>query len=369
MSERTVDPLSQDGVAYYGYARVALVQGMRLMGYEPGDAILFPEYICREVTDYVTEAGFEVRYYRIHRDLSADIPHIRSQLSPRTKAILAVHYFGFPQPLSDIQRVCRKHGVCLIEDNAHGFLGSSGGNPLGVTGDIGILSMRKTLFTPDGAALIVNAAELKAREFEGPRIDEPPRIVCWYWGLEAVLKAFAVRVPGAGRLVRAAKRVVRRVGQAFPNPTPAKAQAGEFGHSISARSWSLLRRADFQDIARRRRANYQRLREWLWDVAACQAVFPNLPDGICPQAFPILVEDGASVIAALRSRGIRADYWPDLPEEVYSNRGAYDTANDLRDHLVTLPIHQDLQVVARSPTVVCGEGFYERVAAAYAGSR
>lgn len=365
--QRFLVPLSE-GVAYYGYARVALVQGMQFVGVEPGDSVLIPEYMCREVTDYIDDAGFGIKYYRIREDLTADIEHVRSQFDARTKAVLAVHYFGFPQPLCELQQVCRHHGVYLIEDNAHGFLSLYQGNPLGLKGDIGVFSLRKTLLTPDGAALIMNAPELKARPFAMPETPKPSRALEWYWAVESVLKAALIKRPGVVRVVRKTKQLTKRIlGDIHPYPSRVLKGgiSGEAWKGISSRSWFQLCQTDFDRVLNRRRTNYLRLIEWLQDAMGCRIVYPFLPEGICPLVFPILVENGQEAILELRSRGVGADYWPDLPVEITGDPQEYIMANYFRRHLVTLPIHQHVQIVPRSPSTVVGERLHERLLAAY----
>lgn len=363
-----IDPLTRDGVGVYGYGRIALIRGMELMGFQGGDEILVPEYLCKEVTDSIDSFGFKVTYYRMQMNLCADVGHVRSRIGERTKGVLAVHYFGFAQPLEQMREICRQNGIYLIEDNAHGFLSSHAGTPLGVYGDIGILSMRKTLLTRDGAALIVNAPELRHRAFGPPVVPKPARLDPLLWVFEKRVREFTARRRRTHGLIRGAKRIVTKAlletGR-WCSGTADRSGVTDNQCPVSSKSWWELSRTKFGEVVRKRRANFIRLLDWLRDVDSCQIVHRELPEGICPQVFPILLEDGQKTISELRERGVAADYWPDLPTEVGADPGMYPVANYLRAHLVTLPVGQWLRVSKRRQGEEYRGDLCDRLAAAY----
>jgi dTDP-4-amino-4,6-dideoxygalactose transaminase len=76
------------------------------------------------------------------------------------KAVVLIHYFGFPQPVADVKALTQPLGVALIEDAAHALLSEADGRPLGTEGDVGIFCLHKGLGLPDGGALILNSPSL-----------------------------------------------------------------------------------------------------------------------------------------------------------------------------------------------------------------
>ena len=76
-------------------------------------------------------------------------------ISPRTKAIVVVHYAGFPARLRELRAIADQHGVALIEDAAHCLGASYGGQGIGTIGDYGIFSLQaiKHMTTIDGGVL------------------------------------------------------------------------------------------------------------------------------------------------------------------------------------------------------------------------
>jgi len=59
--------------------------------------------------------GGEVKFYNVSLDLKPDFTDIKSKIDGKTRAILAVHYFGFPQPIRQFRELCQEHGLYLIE--------------------------------------------------------------------------------------------------------------------------------------------------------------------------------------------------------------------------------------------------------------
>ena len=74
-------------------------------------------------------------------------------INDRVKGLLMVHYFGQPQEIEKFQSFCNKHGLFLIEDNAHGYGERYKGSKLGTFGDFGISSPRKILKIHSGGVL------------------------------------------------------------------------------------------------------------------------------------------------------------------------------------------------------------------------
>jgi dTDP-4-amino-4,6-dideoxygalactose transaminase len=70
------------------------------------------------------------------------------------RAIVVVHYFGLPQPMTAIRRFCDERTITLIEDCAHALFGKADDQPVGSIGDYAIASLTKFLPTSDGGCLV-----------------------------------------------------------------------------------------------------------------------------------------------------------------------------------------------------------------------
>jgi dTDP-4-amino-4,6-dideoxygalactose transaminase len=356
-------PVAGPYVVYRGSGRAALLEGLRILGLTEDDTLLVPEYICAELTECLAAHGVSVRYYRMRPDLTADLEDVIALLDEGTKALLAVHYFGFPNRLEGLHALCRERNIHFIEDNAHGFLSADGERLLGTQGDLAIVSIHKTVLVRRLAALLVNAPELRDRARTD--IPESRGLLEWY---ALPLLAFLWLGTRSTTAVKTLRRMGSRMKRAWSRSVPGVGRdtaIGEVPWRVAAHTWFQFRRIDLSYVRAKRRANYLRLVDWLRDGEGCTILKPALEQGVCPLFLPILVEDGAQLIDSLNAAGIEAGYWPNLPEAVVRGPERYAVANHLRRHLVTLPIAQDLTVPRRGGRLLPVESLGERIRRAY----
>jgi dTDP-4-amino-4,6-dideoxygalactose transaminase len=139
----------------------ALEMSALLVGIEPGDEVIVPSF-----TFVSTPNAFLLRRARpvfidIRPDtLNMDERQLESLITPKTKAIIPVHYAGVGCEMDTIMSVARKHGIEVVEDNAHGLFGRYNQQLLGTFGGLATLSFHETKnFTcGEGGAIIINDA-------------------------------------------------------------------------------------------------------------------------------------------------------------------------------------------------------------------
>ena len=90
--------------------------------------------------------------------LNLDETQLERLITPRTRAIVVVHYAGVGCEMEAILEIARRHGVAVVEDNAHGLFGAYKGKPLGTFGCLAALSFHETknITCGEGGALIIN---------------------------------------------------------------------------------------------------------------------------------------------------------------------------------------------------------------------
>jgi dTDP-4-amino-4,6-dideoxygalactose transaminase len=76
--------------------------------------------------------------------LNLDETKLAALITPRTRAIVPLHYAGVACEMDDILEIARKHGVAVIEDNAHGLFGKYKGRWLGTLGCLATQSFHET---------------------------------------------------------------------------------------------------------------------------------------------------------------------------------------------------------------------------------
>ena len=328
---------------FYSYGRVALLDGLRILGCKEGSNVLLPSYICGVAVEPFRELGIEPRFYEVSLNLQPDIKDVKSKIDDRTEAILIVNYFGFVQNLKAIYGICRQKGLYLIEDNAHGFLSRNGSRLLGTCGDIGFSSICKTLPTPDGAILFINNEKLlegkekieRARLSQN-RLPQTSKRKIYTYILNSLLGNLELRYRFRAEFIR---NIYRKL---FPEAELSSSQLFQDSkHRVSEVSLRIARNIDLEGVYNRRRQNYNFWLSVLCNREDVHILFRDLPDGICPLFFAVIEEEADSFVKEMQDKGVQAYHWPPLPEEIKGNP-EYPNANFLAEHLVTLPVQQNL---------------------------
>jgi len=144
----------------------ALEMSAILCGIGPGDEVIMPSFTFVSTANaFVRQGGVPV-FVDIRADtLNIDESLIQSALSPRTKAIVPVHYAGSACSMDSIMDLAGENGLRVIEDAAQGHLSTCGDKYLGTIGDLGCLSFHETknIISGEGGALLVNNQDLCRR--------------------------------------------------------------------------------------------------------------------------------------------------------------------------------------------------------------
>ncbi len=144
----------------------ALNAAMFAVGLGPGD-----EIICTSVTYWASctgalALGAAVVFCDIDPDtLQMDPASLEAHITPRTKAIMVVHYMAHPAPMDEIMAIARKHGLKIIEDVSHAQGGHYKGRKLGTFGDVAAMSLMscKSFAIGEGGMLVTDDAEIFKR--------------------------------------------------------------------------------------------------------------------------------------------------------------------------------------------------------------
>lgn len=144
----------------------ALEMSALLLDIEPGDEIIMPSYTFVSTANaFVLRGGVPV-FIDIRDDtLNLDERLIESAITPRTRAIVPVHYAGVGCEMDAIMAIAQRHGLRVVEDAAQGVMASYKGRALGSIGDLGTYSFHETknVISGEGGALLVNDPELATR--------------------------------------------------------------------------------------------------------------------------------------------------------------------------------------------------------------
>jgi dTDP-4-amino-4,6-dideoxygalactose transaminase len=301
----------------------ALELAALLLDLAPGDEVIMPSFTFVSTANAVVLRGAIPVFVDIRPDtLNLDERLLEPHVTPRTRAIVPVHYAGIGCEMDTIMAVAERHGLSVIEDNAQGLFGDYRGRPLGTFGSLSALSFHETknISCGEGGALVVNDAR---------HVD----------------RAEILREKGTNR-----SRMFRGL--------VAKYTWVDVGSSalpsdiLAAFLWGQLeRRAEIQAKRRRIWERYARdLPAW---AEARGIGVPFVPDH-CGQPHHLFylvtasLEQRTRLIAHLRQRGILAvfHYLPlhlsEMGQRFGGKPGDCPVTEDLSDRVLRLPFYTDL---------------------------
>jgi perosamine synthetase len=124
---------------------VALELAIRLLDLRPGDEVITTPQTYQATIEPLLELDVRVRFADISEETAnIDPERVAALVTSRTKAIILVHYGGFPADMDPLMRIADEHDIVLIEDAAHGLGSAYRGRRLGSIGHIGCFSFHST---------------------------------------------------------------------------------------------------------------------------------------------------------------------------------------------------------------------------------
>jgi dTDP-4-amino-4,6-dideoxygalactose transaminase len=296
-----------------------------LLDLQPGDEVIVPDFTFVSTANAFALRGARIVFADIRPDtLNIDETQLEQLITPRTRAVVPVHYAGVGCEMDVILDIARRHGIAVVEDNAHGLFGKYKGRYLGTFGCLATQSFHETknITCGEGGALLIN----------DPKYIE---------------RAEIIREKGTNR-----SRFFR--GQVD------KYTWVDFGSSyvlsdlLAAFLFAQLER--WQEIQRRRRAIWETYYNGLVDWASKNDVRLPIVPPHCEQAYHIFylilpsLEVRQALIAHLRARDILSvfHYLPLHMSEMGWRHGAQPgqcpVCQDASDRIIRLPFYNNMRV-------------------------
>jgi dTDP-4-amino-4,6-dideoxygalactose transaminase len=144
----------------------ALEMTAMLLDLRPGDEVILPSFTFVSTANAYVLRGARPTFADIRRDtLCIDEKKLEALITPRTKAIVVVHYGGVACEMDAINAIAAARGTTVIEDNAHGLFGTYRNRPLGTLAPLATLSFHdtKNVTCGEGGALLINDARYVER--------------------------------------------------------------------------------------------------------------------------------------------------------------------------------------------------------------
>lgn len=158
--------VSKDLVLTTNCCSEGLFSSMHLLDIQPGDEVIVPTISFIGAGNAVCAHGAKLVLCDVdRRTLNARAEDIEKVITPKTKAILLLHYGGIPCEMDEIMALAKKYNLKVVEDAAAGVCSRYKGKAIGTIGDMGMWSFdaMKILVSADGAMLYFNTPELRKK--------------------------------------------------------------------------------------------------------------------------------------------------------------------------------------------------------------
>ncbi len=301
----------------------ALEMAALLLDVGPGDEVIVPSFTFVSTVNAFVLRGAQPVFADIRPDtLNIDEARLEQLITPRTKAIVVVHYAGVGCEMDAIMPIARRYGLAVVEDNAHGLFGRYRGRHLGTFGCLATQSFHETknLTCGEGGALLINAPEYSER-------------------------AEVLREKGTNR-----SRFFR--GQIDKYTWVDVGSSYLPSDLLAAFLFAQLERREYVQKARERCWNYyhEHLRNWACDHGVRQPFTPghcSHPSHLYYLVMPCL-EERQKMLAFLNTAGIGAvfHYLPlnlsEMGRQFGGRAGDCPVAEDISARLLRLPLYNDL---------------------------
>lgn len=332
--------------------RVAIAMALKDAQIGKGHKVLIPAYHCTAMVEPVLWSSATPIFYRIKHDTSIDIEDAISKVDQDVRAIIIVHYFGFPQDVVTIRQMCDKCGITLIEDCCHSFFGGQAKTPIGWFADYAIASPWKFFPIFDGGYLLSSRHKLDHINLRTPSVYF--QIKAFFNILERAVEyqGFGAITPLVGFPLKIKQFVwdtIKSLNVSSTESSMRKISADDgiefdprwIDIKMSIVSRIIMNMASLGKIIEQRCANYSALREILNDAPGATTILPNLADNIVPHVFPLLVDDADKVFRHLICLGVPIIrfgefLWAGM------DRNTCKVASRYSSHLLQFPCHQGL---------------------------
>jgi dTDP-4-amino-4,6-dideoxygalactose transaminase len=259
--------------------------------------IVLPAYVCDAVVAPARRLGFEIVAVDVDGSVAPRADALVAAVgdAPERTTVVTVAPFGFPYPAEVLDALVELgvRGADVVEDRTHSLLGRF---PMHATR--GIASLRKWGAIGDGGVAfgpgVTGVATPPDDLFARARHDALVAKHAWQRDSRSSEDEFL-------DALRAAE---------------ARLDAGDGVHAMSTHARHLLGRIDVSTVVAARRQNYLALRDALDGATGIDALFPELPDGVCPLGFPVLVITRDDVRARLAAERVFCPvHWP-VPRDI-----------------------------------------------------
>ena len=322
--------------------RGAVFQAIEALELKTDDIVLVPSYHCGVEIEAILMNNARIQYYNINKNLQIDMQDFEKKIiNGNVKAALIIHYYGFPQDIVSISKLCRKKNVVLIEDCSHSHLSHYGDKRLGTFGDLAIFSFRKMLPLSNGGGLLMN----RKYPINEKEAVTPGRFFIAKSAIGSYLRYHRsmVHLYNAFQLVNSRLRAGRFIVNEQTPSTGMGVSEINCRTKISPSMKNIIKHCDDLKIEKLRRTNYILMQKTLHKQKWISEIYERLENGNVPLCFPLRINNGKrdEFERILKDKGVQSyifgkNLHPSLSREKYRD------AHLLSAQIIGIPIHQKI---------------------------
>ena len=317
----------------------ALEMAALLLDIQPGDEVIAPSFTFVTTVNAFVLRGAHPVFIDVRPDtLNLDESKLEQLITPKTKAIIPVHYAGVGCEMEAILEIAGRYGITVVEDNAHGLFGKYKGKYLGTFGSLATQSFHETknFSCGEGGALLIN----------DPRYIE---------------RAEIIREKGTNRSRFFRGQVDKYtwvdLGSSY---LPSDMLAAYLYAQLEVREQIQLMRRQVWEYY------YEHLQDWAQEHGIR---FPIVP-AHCEQAYHMFyllmpsLEKRQALIAHLKAQGMSSvfHYLPlhlsDVGRSLGGKEGDCPVTEDISERLLRLPFYNDLTLANQARVVASIHDFH-----------
>lgn len=323
----------------------ALHLACEAVGLSPGDEVLCPALTFVASANAILYTGAKPVFVDVtgSHDLNLSPEDAAAKVTARTRAIMVVHYGGYPVDLDAIAALARSRGLAIIEDCAHApgavYHSAQGPRAVGTGSDVGCFSFfsNKNMTTGEGGMVVTNDDELAGKI----KTSRSHGMTTLTWD--------------------------RHRGHSFSYDVVGKGYNYRLDEMRAALGLVQLQRLEPGNA--RRRELTRAYRAQLTDLDCLEVPFRDAPDGSAHHLFPILLKDPAGradFMAALARQGIQTSihyppvhlfsYYQSLWEAGHNHR--LPRTEEIASRLVTLPLYPSLTMAQLASVVAAIDAYF-----------
>ena len=170
----------------FNSGRSSLIAILKAMEIGKGDEVILQAFTCNAAVNPILYVGAKPVFADIDETLNISAEEVKKKITPKTRAVMVQHTFGYPAEVAEIKRICMDKGIYLIEDCAHALGAKFKGSYCGSYGDASFFSFGrdKIIASVYGGMAVVNNDDLVEKVSDFEKVLDYPS---FFWTIQQLL--------------------------------------------------------------------------------------------------------------------------------------------------------------------------------------